>query len=177
MLKILPSYLSILRSCRLITKPNNSVDIIKRYSSYLSSKPIPKDEDLPKYEVTNDPKEWEFVMRLLPDKKIPEVKEKKEYPSGWKPQKFNPNMPYAIQRTKNHMIPIYLCISHNNMRRITVIKKIHGDIWTLASDVRNYLEKLNKKKICVKIHEILGRIEVHGDHVSNLIVWAEKRNF
>lgn len=28
-------------------------------------------------------------MRLLPDKKIPEVKEKKEYPSGWKPQKCN----------------------------------------------------------------------------------------
>lgn len=38
------------------------------------------------YEVTKDPKEWEYVERVLKPKVIPvPCLENKEYSSGWKP--------------------------------------------------------------------------------------------
>ena len=44
-------------------------------------------DKFPTYEVSKDPKEWEYVKRLLPQTEIPEAPtEVKKYPSGWKPQ-------------------------------------------------------------------------------------------
>lgn len=80
-----------------------------------------------------------------------------------------------LQRTKNGMLPIYLHIGERGMKRVTMIRRVHGDMWNLAADVKNYLEKINGKKIYTKIHEITGTVCVHGDHVSDVKVWALKR--
>lgn len=86
-------------------------------------------------------------------------------------------MPYILQRSKNGMLPVYLKISHHGMRRCTKIIHIHGDLWKLAADVKKYLEEVKEKDICVKIHEICGTLIIHGDHVSDVKVWALKKGF
>lgn len=48
---------------------------------------IPKNEELPKYEVFKDEKTWQYVERLLPYAHIPDVPKRAYYASGWKPQK------------------------------------------------------------------------------------------
>lgn len=77
------------------------------------------------------------------------------------------------------MLPIYLRtgkIPARATRRITVVNHIYGDIWQLAAELKKYLESVEKKEVCVKVHEINGQVQVHGDHVSNTKVWALKRN-
>lgn len=87
-----------------------------------------------------------------------------------------PNMPYVLPRSKNGMLPVYLKIT-NRMRRTTHIKHVHGDLWQMAEDVKKYLEEVKERDICVKIHEICGQLIVHGDHVSDVKVWALKQGF
>ena len=77
-------------------------------------------------------------------------------------------MPFFIQRTKNHMLPVYLKISHRGMKRVTVIRKIHGDIYKLAEQLHKFLVNVNDKEIGIKVVEVCGRIDIHGDHVNNV---------
>lgn len=39
------------------------------------------------------------------------------------------SLPYNIERTKNHMLPIYVEETDANTRKFTRIKNIQGDIW------------------------------------------------
>lgn len=83
-----------LRLCSFVIFLQN---LIKRHtSSYESSKPIPKPEDLPNYEVTQDENDWKYVERLLPEPYVPTVEENKIYPSGWVPQKCESIYPFKI---------------------------------------------------------------------------------
>ncbi|KOC62315.1 putative 39S ribosomal protein L49, mitochondrial [Habropoda laboriosa] len=131
------------------------------------------------YEVTRDPKEWKYVERLLKSKVIPEISlENKEYPSGWKPPIAKPkDHPYYVQRTRNYMQPVYLHIFHRGMRRTTVIRKIHGDIWALESDLKKYIEKCEKKPIGVRVNELIGEIKFRGDYVNLIKKWLNEKGF
>ncbi|GCC42631.1 hypothetical protein chiPu_0026876, partial [Chiloscyllium punctatum] len=39
-----------------------------------------------------------------------------------------PDLPYLIRRSRMHNLPVYTDITHGN-RKMTVIRKIEGDIW------------------------------------------------
>ena len=52
---------------------------------------------LPEFETSNDPKEWQFVERLIPLEIIPEPKEfKDKAPSGWVPQRGSKHFKFNI---------------------------------------------------------------------------------
>ncbi|XP_022913332.1 large ribosomal subunit protein mL49 [Onthophagus taurus] len=149
-----------------------------RYSSFRSS-PFISDLETPnvKYEVTKDPHDWKFVERLLPPTTVPKPTLKNEYPSDWKPQSLDAtNLPYFIQRTKNHMIPVYMKTSNRGMKRLTYVKKIQRDIWRLENELREFLQKENKNPIRSQVNELVGYICFHGDHVNAIKYYLMKKN-
>lgn len=154
------------------------VQVQRKYSSFSQSPFVHKIEEQYDYEIVKNPPEWAYVERLLPFETIPEVILKDNYPSGWiPPQEEARNLPYFIPRTKNHQIPIYLCLSHKGNRKISKIKKIEGDIWLMNDELKAYLEKVNNRYVETRVHEMGKFIEVKGDFVNPLKEWAFSKGF
>lgn len=130
-----------------------------------------------KYETSRDPEEWKCVENILPPLTIPQPV-KKEYYSGWKPQAENlQERPYYIRRTKNHMIPVYLLLAQNNIRRHTVIKHIQGDIWLFEKELTDFLKTLTIKPIRIQVNEFVGNIKINGDFVNAIKYFLEQKGY
>lgn len=131
------------------------------------------------YIETNDPEEWKYVERLLPPRTVPQPIPRTEYPSGWKPPNDEiPKLPYFVSRSKNHMLPVYLNIGHRGIGKRTVVKKIHGDIWSMEEELKQYLiEKSGKRIISSQAHEMCGWIMFRGDYVRHCQEWLESKGF
>ncbi|CAG9762421.1 unnamed protein product [Ceutorhynchus assimilis] len=128
------------------------------------------------YEVTKNPVDWDYVQRLLPNTVVPEPVKKDKYPSGWKPQAENlSELPYFVQRTRNHMIPCYLRISHLKTRRTTLLKNIKGDIWLLEKEIKDFLRPQNYQPIRSQVNEFAGFIRINGDHVNAIKYFLENK--
>ncbi|XP_076756924.1 mitochondrial ribosomal protein L49 [Xylocopa sonorina] len=153
--------------------------IQKRWGTYRATDQYKESTNYTDYEVTRDPQEWECVERLLKPKVIPvPCLENKEFPSGWKPPVCKPHdYPYYIQRTRNYMQPVYLEISYRGTRRITTVRKIHGDIWALESELKEYINKYAKKPIGVRTNELIGEIKFRGDYVNIVKKWMDEKGF
>lgn len=129
-----------------------------------------------KYEISRDPEEWKHVENVLPPTLIPEPKKKATYASGWQAPSENLfDKPYYVERTKNHMIPVYLERTHRNMRRLTFVKRIKGDIWLLEEELREFLQKENRGLIRSQVNEFAGYICFHGDHVNAIKYYLLKK--
>jgi len=151
--------------------------LCKRDSSYRSSPFAQDPSHYAKYEVSSSPEEWKYVERLLPLTIIPSPPDNKVFPSGWKPQtaKFD-QYPYFIHRTRNHMLPVYLKVSHRGTRRLTQITNVDGNIWKLEIALKKHLQKLyGDRIIATKVHEVCGHLFIHGDHVSRVTEWLLKK--
>lgn len=75
------------------------------------------------------------------------------------------------------MQPVYLEIFHRGLRRITTVRKIHGNIWILETELKEYLEKNVKKPVGVRINELSGEIQFRGDYVNLIKVWMNEKGF
>lgn len=122
------------------------------------------------------PEEWKYVERILPPTVIPEPPVKATYPSGWKPQKTDvSDSPYFVERTKNHMLPVYMKILQRGIRRLTYIRKIKGDIWLLGKEIREFLQKDTIIPIRLQVNEFAGYICINGDHVNAVKYFLTKK--
>ncbi|XP_076648173.1 mitochondrial ribosomal protein L49 [Halictus rubicundus] len=173
----------ILRSARQLEPLNHAtpipVQIQKRWGSYTTSPEYKDPSKYTDYEVTRDPKEWEYVERLLKPKIIPEPQfENKEYPSGWKPPTAKPeDYPYYIRRSRNFMQPVYLHTYNRGMRRLTILKNIQGDIWALETELKEHMRNETGRPIGVRINELVGIIKFRGDFVSLIKRWMDSKGF
>lgn len=87
-------------------------------------------------------------------------------------------MPFIVQRTKNHMVPVYLRIRQRGQKRRTIIKNIYGDAWLLAKQLKDFLQRLHPNEVIgMKLHEASGKIIIHGDHVSDVKLWLDRRRY
>lgn len=121
----------------------------------------------PNVEVLKNPPEWKYVERILPKPTVPVPAPKAVYSSGWKPQNDNAlKYAYFIQRTRNHMLPIYLKINFRGLRKQTVIKNISGDIWKLNHELMDYIEYYMAKKERSHVNEFTQIIKINGDYVN-----------
>ncbi|XP_017466957.1 PREDICTED: probable 39S ribosomal protein L49, mitochondrial [Rhagoletis zephyria] len=151
-----------------------------RCSSFLSSRKVAPREEYPEIEIIHNAPEWKYVERLLPQKTVPKPIQKAVYPSGWKPQiaSANPDLKYFVARTKNHMVPVYLQTSFRGQRRITVIRRIQGDIWELERELRVVVEKARDGKLCAsRVNEMSGQIHFHGDYVDVVREYLKEKGF
>ncbi|XP_012264333.2 probable 39S ribosomal protein L49, mitochondrial [Athalia rosae] len=156
----------------------NNFKIQQRCSSFKSSPKVGDPSNYTEFEISKDPKEWFFVERILALKTVPPAPTSTdtELPSGWKPQSADAKkLPYFVARTKNHMQPVYIARTHRGMRRITELHKIQGDIWTLEADLKKYLEEQSGKRVATQIHEVVGQVNVKGDHVIRIKEWLDKK--
>lgn len=64
------------------------------------------------------------------------------------------------------MIPVYLTTRFRGTRRITLVKKIEGDIWCLEKELKANIEEKIGKKIVTRINEMNGQIQFKGDFVT-----------
>lgn len=129
-----------------------------------------------KYEITRDPEEWKHVENILPPLLVPDPVKKAEYPSGWQPPTENlSEKPYYVERTKNHMMPVYMRIQLRGQRRHTFVKKIKGDIWLLHAELKEFLQKQQIAPIRSQVNEFAGFICIHGDHVNAIKYYLTKK--
>lgn len=116
------------------------------------------------------------MERILPPTVVPNFKVKESYPSGWVPQSPDAvKLPYFVERTKNHMMPVYLKLSFRNIRRLTLVRKIKGDIWLLEKELREFLQKDNYVPLRSQVNEFIGIITFHGDHVNAIKYYLTKK--
>lgn len=64
------------------------------------------------------------------------------------------------------MLPVYLQRAFRGQRRITVIRRVEGDIWLLEAELRYLIEKQLNRPIITRVNEMTGQIAFKGDHVA-----------
>ncbi|XP_058876672.1 large ribosomal subunit protein mL49-like [Acipenser ruthenus] len=123
--------------------------------------------------------EFRFVERLIPPSRVPEPPKHQQYPtpSGWTPPSAEPPpLPYTVRRSRMHNIPVYTDITHGN-RKMTVIRKISGDIWALEQEVKSYLTQLTGKCPPTQVNEVTMSIRVKGYYDTELKAWLTEKGF
>ncbi|XP_046401067.1 probable 39S ribosomal protein L49, mitochondrial isoform X2 [Ischnura elegans] len=164
----------------------NTLNTARNYASKLPTaeelnltlKPeIPPRESI-EYVVSKCPKEWKLVERLIPPKVVPDPTVKPQYPSGWQPPKeSSAQLPYFVERSKNHMPGVYLVRQVRGQRVRTKIRKVSGDIWALERDLKEYLEEKHQKEVISQINEVTRCIWFKGDYVNDVIRWMTQKGF
>lgn len=74
------------------------------------------------------------------------------------------NQPYFVERSKNHMLALYLKHDDRGQLKITSIKRIHGDIWKLHDEVKSHVQEMIGRKIASQVcSRKLLRMKIRGD--------------
>lgn len=84
---------------------------------------------------------------------------------------------YFIERTKNHMQPVYLNISYRGIKKVTVIKNIQGNIWEMDRDIKQYLLDHEQWTVASQIHEFACLLKFRGDIVARIKRWMDTKGF
>ncbi|XP_005307949.2 large ribosomal subunit protein mL49 isoform X2 [Chrysemys picta bellii] len=129
--------------------------------------------------IVESTEEYKFVERLIPPTRIPAPPKHAEYPtpSGWRaPSDTPPALPYFVRRSRMHNVPVYKDITSGN-RRMTVIRKIEGDIWALEEEVKEFLTQLAGKPPPIQVNEITCSIRIKGYFDNELKEWLLNKGF
>ena len=79
-------------------------------------------------------------------------------------------IPFEVERSNFGNLPIYSEYKNNGMRKLTVIRRLYGDIDA-------FKEELAKVVSNADIIEKTGRIEVKGIHVKKIDLWLRRLGF
>ncbi|XP_054846952.1 39S ribosomal protein L49, mitochondrial isoform X2 [Eublepharis macularius] len=129
--------------------------------------------------IVESTEEYRFVERLIPPTRVPEPPKHGTYPtpSGWRPpQDPPPAFPYFVRRSRMHNIPVYRKMTHG-CRKLTVIRKIEGDIWALEKEVKEFLTELSGKTPPTQVNEIACFILIKGYFDEELKKWLMDKGF
>ncbi|XP_030648480.1 large ribosomal subunit protein mL49 isoform X2 [Chanos chanos] len=128
--------------------------------------------------IVESTEEFKFVERLIPPSRIPPPpKYDGPSPSGWiPPSEVTPALPYMIRRSRMHNVPVYTDIKHGS-RKMTVLRKVEGDIWALEKDVKEYLKELTGRELATQVNEVSMTIRIKGVFDKELKDWLLKKGF
>ncbi|XP_013871721.1 large ribosomal subunit protein mL49 [Austrofundulus limnaeus] len=131
-----------------------------------------------KTELIESTEEYKFVERLIPPTQVPDPpKHVGAAPSGWTPPaETPPPLPYMIRRSRMHNVPVYTDLTHGN-RKITMVRKVEGDIWALDKDVREYLKEVTGKELPTQVNEVTNTLKVKGHFDQELKAWLISKGF
>ncbi|XP_035213317.1 probable 39S ribosomal protein L49, mitochondrial isoform X2 [Stegodyphus dumicola] len=136
------------------------------------------DKKDPKYTGYEEVKNcWHHVERLFPKLRIPDPP-KKVSSMGWKaPAENLPDLPYFIERSKNHMLPVYPSRVYKDRVLVTQVRRVLGDIWVFEYDMKNYLEEKLNEKVESHVNEIACYVNFRGNHVDLVKEWLYNKGF
>ncbi|XP_003230265.2 large ribosomal subunit protein mL49 [Anolis carolinensis] len=123
--------------------------------------------------------EYRFVERLIPPTQVPEPPKHGKYPtpSGWRPpQDPAPDLPFFVRRSRMHNVPVYTDITHG-CRKMTVIRKIEGDIWALEKEVKAFLTDLSGETPLTQVNEVASSLRIKGYFDKELKAWLVDKGF
>ncbi|KAM6924342.1 large ribosomal subunit protein mL49 [Xenentodon cancila] len=122
--------------------------------------------------------EYKFVERLIPPSRVPDPPQHAgPCPSGWiPPADAPPPLPYMIRRSRMHNIPVYTDLTHGN-RKMTLVRKVEGDIWALEKDVKQHLKKVTGKELPTQVNEVTMTLKVKGHFDQELKDWLASKGF
>ncbi|NWZ74579.1 RM49 protein, partial [Acrocephalus arundinaceus] len=130
----------------------------------------------PRYEESTA--EFGFVERLLPPSRVPDPPAHPKYPtpSGWSPPAGSPpDLPYFVRRSRLHNLPVYQ--GQRQGRRLTSLRRIHGDIWALEKDLRAFLGSLGVPEVPAQVNEVTGTLRLRGHWGHEVRQWLLQRGF
>lgn len=113
------------------------------------------------------PQLWSYVESLERIKIAPKPRFRKPHepiepmPSGfYPPPEQYPDLPYAVIRTRNYLLPLYYKLDRDPEKCTTLINRVTGDLWELEHDVRTYLEEMSpsKARIITSVKEPEGSV-------------------
>lgn len=149
-----------------------------RNSSFKSSEICQGSDKHPKVEIIKNPPEWVHVEALLAPKTVPIPTPKAEYRSAWKPPTtIKGAQNYMIYRNKNKMMPVYLRETHRGLRKITVVRRVDGDIWELHNDLKRLVETSTNKEVLTRVNELSSQVQLRGDFVQIVNDFLLKKGF
>jgi large subunit ribosomal protein L49 len=79
-------------------------------------------------------------------------------------------LPFTIERTHSNNLPVYTDLRNGGMRKLTVVRKISGDI-------NEFKAELSKIVSNSPIEEKMGRIEISGQHSEKVKLWLRRLGF
>ncbi|KAL8183925.1 UNVERIFIED_CONTAM: 54S ribosomal protein L49, mitochondrial [Gekko kuhli] len=129
--------------------------------------------------IVESTEEYRFVERLIPPSRVPEPPKHDTYPtpSGWRPpQDPPPALPYFVRRSRMHNIPVYRETTHG-CRKMTLIRKIEGDIWALEKEVKEFLTELSGRTPATQVNEIACFLRIKGYFDEELKEWLMDKGF
>lgn len=122
--------------------------------------------------------EYHFVERLIPPSRVPDPPPHAGVtPSGWTPPAASPpDLPYMIRRSRMHNIPVYTDLTNSN-RKMTLIRKVEGDIWALERDVKEFLKEVTGKELPTMVNEVTMTLKIKGYYDQELKQWLAGKGF
>ncbi|XP_015680825.1 39S ribosomal protein L49, mitochondrial [Protobothrops mucrosquamatus] len=130
--------------------------------------------------IVESTEEYKFVERLIPPTTVPVPPKHDQYPtpSGWRPpQDLPPDLSYFVRRSRMHNVPVYKDTSYRGSRKMTIIRKIEGDIWALENDVKGFLTELSGQTPATQVNENTCSIRVKGYFEQELKTWLMDKGF
>ncbi|XP_068683856.1 large ribosomal subunit protein mL49-like [Montipora foliosa] len=102
------------------------------------------------------------------------LKEIEESPSGWVPPATEPpNLPFFIKRSKFNNLPVYTDYKRGGNYKLTVIRKINGDLQALDGCLRHHLGK----DIHCQINELTSQLKIKGIHKDAVVTVLKQLGF
>ncbi|VDD83931.1 unnamed protein product [Mesocestoides corti] len=140
----------------------------------------------PNYVVSKE--EFKFVEMLKPADLIPPPPAGVDVtPSGWVPPRpeLSSKKPYTVTRSRNHMLPVYLHQKGRKRREqthgtrmLTVITKVGGDMWALASDLEALLKpKCEAGQFLCQVDEATQKIIIDGIFLEEVAAFLLENGF
>ncbi|RMB90516.1 hypothetical protein DUI87_33117 [Hirundo rustica rustica] len=86
-----------------------------------------------------------------------------------------PDLPYFVRRSRLHNLPVYLGLRQG--RRLTALRRIHGDIWALERDLRAFLGSLGVPEVQAQVNEVTGTLLLRGHWGPEVRQWLLQRGF
>ncbi|KAJ1960697.1 mitochondrial 54S ribosomal protein img2 [Dipsacomyces acuminosporus] len=80
--------------------------------------------------------------------------------------------PYFVQRTRFQSLPVYTDIKNGGTRKLTLVRRIEGDIEALRSDLVQALEDST-----IQINGVSRQLVIKGDRVKEVRAWLTKKGF
>ncbi|RLV64136.1 hypothetical protein DV515_00017551 [Chloebia gouldiae] len=86
-----------------------------------------------------------------------------------------PELPYFVRRSRLHNLPVYE--GQRQGRRLTELRRIHGDIWALQRDLRAFLGSLGVPEVPAQVNEVTATLRLRGHWGPQVRQWLLQRGF